>query len=60
MFLQQPGLVVKKANPYGGTIDEAVEAGAWISADPVKGCLVCNIGESEWSANAVNDAGTVF
>lgn len=50
VFLQQPGLVVKTPNAYGGTLDEAVEQGAWINADPVKGCIVCNIGESTWSA----------
>ena len=48
MFLQQPGLLVKTPNSYGGTTDEAVEQGTWINADPIKGCLVCNIGESKW------------
>lgn len=54
VFLQEPGLVVKTPGLFGGATDEAVEAGAWIDADPVKGCLVCNIGESEWSTNIVN------
>lgn len=22
--------------------------GFWINADPIPGCVVCNIGESEW------------
>lgn len=54
VFLQQPGLVVTTPSSYGGSIDEAVEQGAWINADPVKGCIVCNIGESKWSANIIN------
>jgi len=45
VFLQQPGLVVKTPISYGGAIDEAVEQGTWINADPIKGCIVCNIGE---------------
>jgi len=45
VFLQQPGLVVRTPNSYGGTVDETVEAGTWVNADPVKGCIVCNIGE---------------
>ncbi|KAF9783446.1 Clavaminate synthase-like protein [Thelephora terrestris] len=46
VFLQQPGLVVKTLPPYGGGLaDEAVEEGTWVNADPIKGCLVCNIGE---------------
>lgn len=51
MFLQQPGLIVKAPFPYrgDGTIDEVVEQGTWINADPLRGCILCNIGESEWS-----------
>jgi isopenicillin N synthase-like dioxygenase len=52
VFLQQPGLLVKTPSPYGGgATDEAVEQGTWINADPIKGCVVCNIGESERSEN---------
>ena len=51
MFLQQPGLLVKSPVSYGGTTDEAVEQGVWINADPIKGCVVCNIGESKYSEN---------
>jgi isopenicillin N synthase-like dioxygenase len=55
VFLQEPGLVVKTPGSHGGAIDEAVEEGVWINADPVKGCLVCNIGESKRSANIFHD-----
>ena len=27
------------------TKDETLEEGVWISADPIPGCVVCNIGE---------------
>ena len=49
MFLQQPGLVVTMPPSYGGPADQAVEQGVWINVDPIKGCVVCNIGESKWS-----------
>lgn len=50
MFLQQPGLVVKTPSSYGGgVVDETVEQGTWVNADPMKGRLVCNIGESKRS-----------
>jgi len=45
VFLQQPGLLVKSPGSHGGVVDEAVEQGTWINADPLKGCIVCNIGE---------------
>lgn len=51
MFLQQPGLLVKTPASHGGAADEAVEQGVWINADPIKGCIVCNVGESECSEN---------
>ena len=46
MFLRQPGLVVKATSdiPNSG---EAAEAGTWIKADPIPGCVVCNIGDSQ-------------
>jgi len=47
VFLQQPGLLVKAPTSYGGYTDEAVEQGTWINADPIEGCIVCNIGESK-------------
>lgn len=30
---------------------EQARSGVWIDADPIPGCVVCNIGESEWAAN---------
>jgi isopenicillin N synthase-like dioxygenase len=53
MFLQQPGLVVKTPASCGGSTGEAVEQGTWVNADPVKGCLLCNIGESMWFGDIV-------
>ncbi|KAI0648083.1 Clavaminate synthase-like protein [Trametes meyenii] len=43
VFLNQPGLVVDKP----GTLppEQGVEEGSWINADPIPGCVVCNIGE---------------
>ena len=60
MFLQQPGLLVKSPVSYGGSIDEAVEQGIWINADPIKGCIVCNIGESKCFAISLEGGETVF
>jgi len=42
VFLRQPGLLVKNDAIPG---DEEVENGVWINADPMPGCVVCNIGE---------------
>jgi len=42
VFIRQPGLLVKDDNGFG---DEHVEDGVWIDADPMPGCVVCNIGE---------------
>ena len=53
VFLQQPGQLVKTPSSFGGATDEAVEQGTWINADPIKGCVVCNIGESECSGSIV-------
>jgi hypothetical protein len=44
VFLRQPGLLVKNDNQF---YDERVEDGVWINADPMPGCVVCNIGESK-------------
>jgi isopenicillin N synthase-like dioxygenase len=27
---------------------EGIEEGMWIAVDPIPGCMVCNIGESQW------------
>jgi isopenicillin N synthase-like dioxygenase len=54
VFLQRPGLLVKTPGSSGGVADEVVEQGAtWINADPMKGCVVCNIGESECSGGII-------
>lgn len=44
MFLQDPGHLIMTAPD---TVPrENVEQGVWIKADPIPGCVVCNIGES--------------
>lgn len=43
VFLPTPGLIVKTST--SAPADEGVETGVWITADPVPGCIVCNIGE---------------
>ncbi|EMD39973.1 hypothetical protein CERSUDRAFT_112209 [Gelatoporia subvermispora B] len=44
VFVRQAGLVVRKQSPLGPP-EEYVEEGAWVNADPIPGCVVCNIGE---------------
>lgn len=45
MFLRKRGHV---AEAVGGLPDEhGGEEGLWINADPIPGCIVCNIGESK-------------
>ncbi|KAJ3526073.1 hypothetical protein NM688_g8305 [Phlebia brevispora] len=43
VFLREPGLVIQ-ATP-GLPPGETVEEGTWIKADPIPGCVVCNIGD---------------
>ncbi|KAI0078271.1 Clavaminate synthase-like protein [Panus rudis PR-1116 ss-1] len=43
VFLQDPGLVVQMNSELPP--EEGVEEGSWINADPIPGCVVCNIGE---------------
>jgi len=58
VFLQQPGLLVKTSSSSGGGVTgEAVEQGTWINADPIRGCVVCNIGESKSSMNIAQRCG---
>ena len=45
VFLQDPGHLVQTAPDLPPT--ENVETGVWIKADPIPGCVVCNIGESK-------------
>lgn len=47
VFLPQQFLAVE--NPGGVIREEGLEEGTWITADPIPGCIVCNIGESTWS-----------
>ncbi|OCH91861.1 Clavaminate synthase-like protein, partial [Obba rivulosa] len=44
VFVRQPGLIVRKQTPLGPP-DDFVEDGVWVNADPIPGCVVCNIGE---------------
>ena len=46
VFLPQQFLAVE--NPGGVIRQEGLEEGIWITADPIPGCIVCNIGESTW------------
>lgn len=43
VFLPQQFLAVE--NPGGVIREEGIEEGIWITADPIPGCIVCNIGE---------------
>ncbi|KAI0785258.1 Clavaminate synthase-like protein [Abortiporus biennis] len=43
VFLRDPGLLVD--TDFEAPAEEAVEEGVWINADPIPGCIVCNIGE---------------
>jgi len=42
VFVRQPGLLVKDDARLP---NERVQDGVWINADPIPGCIVCNIGE---------------
>jgi hypothetical protein len=46
VFLPQQFLAVE--NPGAAVRQEGIEEGIWITADPIPGCIVCNIGESTW------------
>jgi isopenicillin N synthase-like dioxygenase len=46
VFLPQQFLAVE--NPGATIRQEGIEEGIWITADPIPGCIVCNIGESTW------------
>nr|GAT60298.1 oxoglutarate 3-dioxygenase [Mycena chlorophos] len=52
VFLQQPGAVVDAAPLAGLPVEQGDAEGVWINADPIPGCVVCNIGEmwEIWSA----------
>jgi isopenicillin N synthase-like dioxygenase len=46
VFLQQQFQAVE--NPGAVMGQEETEEGNWITVDPIPGCIVCNIGESQW------------
>lgn len=45
VFLPRPG--AKQTDMSGLPAEEGIEEGTWITADPIPGCVVCNIGESQ-------------
>jgi len=45
VFLRRPGLTVQP-DQSGLPAEHGAEEGVWINADPIPGCVVCNIGES--------------
>jgi hypothetical protein len=47
VFLSQQFLAVE--NPGAVIRQEGIEEGIWITVDPIPGCMVCNIGESQWA-----------
>ena len=56
VFLDHPGLLVEKKDTLPPE-QEVEEGGQWINADPIPGCIVCNIGESTpCQTGAVRDA----
>jgi isopenicillin N synthase-like dioxygenase len=45
VFLPQQFLAIE--NPGAVIREEGIEEGVWITVDPIPGCMVCNIGESQ-------------
>lgn len=45
VFLKRPGATDNHNS--GLPAEQGQEEGIWINADPIPGCVVCNIGESE-------------
>ena len=46
VFLQQQFSAAE--NPSTVILQDSVEEGIWVNVDPIPGCIVCNIGESQW------------
>ena len=46
VFLSRPG--ESQSNITGLPSEQGHEQGIWINADPIPGCVVCNIGESKF------------
>jgi|SRR5882672_6822393 len=44
VYVPQQFLAIE--NPGAPIRQEGIEEGIWITADPIPGCIVCNIGES--------------
>ena len=49
VFLQRHFPAVFK--PSTVTLQDGVEEGIWVNVDPIPGCIVCNIGESQCATN---------
>jgi isopenicillin N synthase-like dioxygenase len=49
VFLQRQFPAIE--NPSTVTLQDGVEEGIWVNVDPIPGCIVCNIGESQWVTN---------
>lgn len=45
VFLQQQSLAVE--DPGAIANQEGIDEGVWTTVDPIPGCVVCNIGESQ-------------
>ncbi|KAF7299035.1 Oxoglutarate 3-dioxygenase [Mycena indigotica] len=45
VFLQQPGTTNGASESQGLPAEQGDVEGVWINADPIPGCVVCNIGE---------------
>jgi len=43
VFLRRPG--ISGVNTAGLPVEQGKEEGIWLNADPIPGCVVCNIGE---------------
>jgi hypothetical protein len=46
VFLQQQFPAVENSGAVVG--QEGIKEGVWITVDPIPGCIVCNVGESQW------------
>ena len=46
VFLQRNFSAVENLSTV--TFQDGVEEGVWVNVDPIPGCIVCNIGESQW------------
>ena len=50
VFLQRQFSAVE--NPSTVILQDGVEEGIWVNVDPIPGCIVCNIGESQWATKS--------